>query len=303
MSRSAVPGLAVGRRGGRAVEARVSRGLWADALRRLVRNRPALLGLALVVVFVAAALMAPIVAPYGPYERAGGQLEAPSLAHPFGTDLLGRDVFSRVLYGAQISLQVGVIAVFLALLSGGLIGALAGGFGGWIDAALMRLTDVLLAIPGILLAIGIVAWLGRGMPQLMLAIAITYTPIFARLLRGSLLALREVDYVVAARSIGASPLRILTRHMLPNAVTPLIVQATLVLATAIIDIAGLGFLGLGPPDPRTPEWGTMLVDARRFLQTAPHIVFFVGGAIVVSAIGFNLLGDGLRESLDPRLKR
>lgn len=302
MSRSAVPSLAVGR-GGRAVEARVSRGLWADALRRLVRNRPALLGLALVVVFVVVALAAPVVAPYGPYERAGGQLDAPSLAHPFGTDLLGRDVFSRVLYGAQISLQVGVVAVLLALLSGGLIGALAGGFGGWVDAALMRLTDVLLAIPGILLAIGIVAWLGRGMPQLMLAIAVTYTPIFARLLRGSLLALREVDYVVAARSIGASPLRILTRHMLPNAVTPLIVQATLVLATAIIDIAGLGFLGLGPPDPRTPEWGTMLVDARRFLQTAPHIVFFVGGAIVVSAIGFNLLGDGLRESLDPRLKR
>ncbi len=291
------------RRGGPAVEARVSRGLWADALRRLVRNRPALVGLGLVALFVAAALAAPVVAPYGPYERAGGQLEPPGPSHLFGTDLLGRDVFSRVLFGAQISLQVGVVAVCLALLTGGLIGALAGGFGGWIDAALMRLTDVLLAIPGILLAIGIVAWLGRGMPQLMLAIAVTYTPIFARLLRGSLLALREVDYVVAARSIGASPLRVLTRHMLPNAVTPLIVQATLVLATAIIDIAGLGFLGLGPPDPRTPEWGTMLVDARRFLQTAPHIVFFVGGAIVVSAIGFNLLGDGLRESLDPRLKR
>ncbi|HWP63746.1 MAG TPA: ABC transporter permease [Candidatus Binatia bacterium] len=301
---SSAPSLSLGRRrGGRAVEARVSRGLWADALRRLVRNRPALVGLALVAVFVVAALAAPVVAPYGPYERAGGQLESPSPAHLFGTDLLGRDVFSRVLYGAQISLQVGVVAVLLALLTGGIIGALAGGFGGWVDAALMRLTDVLLAIPGILLAIGIVAWLGRGMPQLMLAIAVTYTPIFARLLRGSLLALREVDYVVAARSIGASPLRILTRHMLPNAVTPLIVQATLVLATAIIDIAGLGFLGLGPPDPRTPEWGTMLVDARRFLQTAPHIVFFVGGAIVVSAIGFNLLGDGLRESLDPRLKR
>ncbi len=302
MTRPAVPSLSFGRRD-RAVEARVSRGLWADALRRLVRNRPALVGLGLVAVFVAAALAAPALAPFGPYDRAGGQLEPPSAAHLFGTDLLGRDVFSRVLYGAQISLQVGVVAVLLALLSGGLIGALAGGFGGWVDAALMRLTDVLLAIPGILLAIGIVAWLGRGMPQLMLAIAVTYTPIFARLLRGSLLGLREVDYVLAARSIGASPLRILTRHMLPNAITPLIVQATLVLATAIIDIAGLGFLGLGPPDPRTPEWGTMLVDARRFLQTAPHIVFFVGGAIVVSAIGFNLLGDGLRESLDPRLRR
>jgi peptide/nickel transport system permease protein len=167
----------------------------------------------------------------------------------------------------------------------------------------MRTTDVFLSIPSILLAIGIVTALGRGMPQLTLAIAVSYAPTFARLLRGSLLALREADYVVAARTIGASRLRILVRHMLPNALTPLIVQATLVLATAIIDIAGLGFLGLGPTDPRTPEWGTMLVDARRSMQTAPHIVIFIGGAIVISAIGFNLLGDGLRESLDPKLKR
>jgi peptide/nickel transport system permease protein len=167
----------------------------------------------------------------------------------------------------------------------------------------MRATDVFLAIPGLLLAIGIVAWLGRGLPQLMLAIAITYAPIFARLLRGSLLALRESDYVMAGRSIGASEPRLLLRHMLPNALTPLIVQATLVLATAIIDIAGLGFLGLGPPDPRTPEWGTMLTDARRFLATAPWLVFFPGAAIVISAVGFNLFGDGLRESLDPRMKR
>lgn len=282
---------------------RASRGLWSDALRRLLRNRPAIVGLALVVLFILVALVAPAIAPFGPYERAGGRIEAPSPTHPFGTDLLGRDVFSRVLYGAQISLQVGVIAVLMALVSGGLMGALAGGFGGRVDSVLMRMTDVLLAIPGILLAIGIIAWLDRGMIQLMIAIAVTYTATFARLLRGSLLALREADYVIAARSIGGSQARILVRHMLPNALTPLIVQATLVLATAIIDIAGLGFLGLGPPDPRTPEWGTMLVDARRFLQTAPHIVFFVGGAIVVSAIGFNLLGDGLRESLDPRLKR
>jgi len=161
---------------------------------------------------------------------------------------------------------------------------------------------VLLAIPGILLAIGIVAWAGRGMVQLMFAIAITYAPVFARLLRGSLLALRESDYVLAARSVGGSEARVLLRHMLPNALTPLIVQATLILATAIIDIAGLGFLGLGPPDPRTAEWGTMLTDARRFLQVAPHLVFFPGLAIVISAIGFNLLGDGLRESLDPRMK-
>ena len=290
--------------GARPTEARVSRGLWSDAFSRLLRNRPALVGLVCIAIFIGVAALAPVIAPYGPYEqRVGKSLEAPSLAHLFGTDLLGRDMFSRVVYGAQISLQVGVIAVIMALVGGLAIGALAGGLGGKVDAVLMRTTDVLLAIPGILLAIGIIAWLDRGMIQLMLAIAVTYVPIFARLLRGSILALRESDFVIAASAVGASRLRLLARHMLPNALTPLIVQATLILATAIIDIAGLGFLGLGPPDPRTPEWGTMLVDARRFLQTAPHIVFFVGGAIVVSAIGFNLLGDGLRESLDPRLKR
>ncbi len=287
-----------------AVPARASRGLWGDAARRLVRNKPAMLGLAFVILFILAAVLAPVIAPYGPLEgELANRLQPPSAEHLMGTDLQGRDQFSRILYGAQVSLLVGVVAVVMALAMGGLIGALAGGIGGRADAVLMRSTDVLLAIPGILLAIGVVAWLGRGMVQLMLAIAITYAPIFARLLRGSLLALRESDYVMAATSIGATRSRVLMRHMMPNALTPLIVQATLVLATAIIDIAGLGFLGLGPPDPRTPEWGTMLTDARRFLQTAPWLVFFPGLAIVISAIGFNLLGDGLRESLDPRLRR
>ncbi len=287
-----------------AVPARASRGLWGDAARRLVRNKPAMLGLAFVILFILAAVLAPVIAPYGPLEgELANRLQPPSPEHLMGTDLQGRDQFSRILYGAQVSLLVGVVAVAMALAMGGLIGALAGGIGGRADAILMRSTDVLLAIPGILLAIGVVAWLNRGMVQLMLAIAITYAPIFARLLRGSLLALRESDYVMAATSIGATRSRVLMRHMMPNALTPLIVQATLVLATAIIDIAGLGFLGLGPPDPRTPEWGTMLTDARRFLQTAPWLVFFPGLAIVISAIGFNLLGDGLRESLDPRLRR
>lgn len=287
-----------------AVEGRVSHGLWSDALRRLRRNGPAMVGLVCIAIFVGAAILAPVIAPYGPLEGTlAERLQPPSLEHLMGTDLQGRDQFSRILYGAQISLQVGVVSVVMALIMGVLIGALAGGIGGKVDAVLMRSTDVLLAIPGILLAIGIIAWLDRGMPQLMLAIAVTYAPIFARLLRGSLLALRESDYVIAARSVGASSGRVLVRHMMPNALTPLIVQATLVLATAIIDIAGLGFLGLGPADPRTPEWGTMLTDSRRFLQQAPFLVFFPGAAIVISAIGFNLLGDGLRESLDPRMKR
>lgn len=283
---------------------RASHGLWSDAFRRLLRNKPAMVGLVCIVIFVGAALLAPVIAPYGPLEGTlADRLKPPSAAHLMGTDLQGRDVLSRILYGAQISLQVGVVSVIMALVMGVVVGALAGGIGGKVDAVLMRATDVLLAIPGILLAIGIVAWLDRGMTQLMLAIAVTYAPIFARLLRGSLLALRESDYVIAARSVGATSTRLLLRHMLPNALTPLIVQATLILATAIIDIAGLGFLGLGPPDPRTPEWGTMLTDARKFLQQAPFLVFFPGAAIVISAIGFNLLGDGLRESLDPRMKR
>ncbi len=284
--------------------ARASRGLWRDALRRLLRNGPALAGLFFISLFVGAAILAPVLAPYDPLAgELSGRLQPPNAAHLMGTDLQGRDEWTRILYGARVSLQVGVISVLMAVVMGGLLGSAAGALGGRVDNVLMRIVDVLLAIPGILLAIGIVAWLDRGLPQIMLAVAVTNSPIFARILRGSLLANREMDYVVAARSIGASRLRILTRHLLPNSLTALIVAATLALATAIIDVAGLGFLGLGPPDPRTPEWGTMLTDATKFLRQAPYLIFFPGAAIVVSAIGFNLLGDGLRESLDPRLKK
>jgi peptide/nickel transport system permease protein len=283
---------------------RASRGLWGDAFRRLLRNRPAILGMVFIAVFVVGALLAPVIAPYDP---AVGTLalskQGPTLAHIMGTDLLGRDEFSRVLYGARVSLVVGVIAVFFGLVIGVTAGAIAGGVGGRVDTVLMRTTDVLLAVPGILLAIGIVAWLGQGQLQIMLAVGVSYAPIFARLLRGSLLALREADFVTAARAEGATPARILLRHLMPNALTPLIVQATLAMATAIIDVAGLGFLGLGPGDPRVAEWGEMLTDSARFLQNAPYLIFFPGAAIVISAIGFNLLGDGLREAIDPRLKR
>ena len=285
--------------------ARVSRGLWHDALRRLVRNRPAIVGMVCIAIFVFGAILAPIIAPYPPNVpgQLGNAMHGPSLIHIMGTDTQGNDEFSRILYGARISLTVGVVAVFFGLIGGTTVGAIAGGAGGIVDGILMRVIDVLLAVPGILLAIGIVAWLGHGEIQIMLAVGISYSPMFARLLRGSLLALRESDYVIAARSMGASPVRILVRHMLPNALTPLIVQATLAAATAIIDVAGLGFLGLGPGDPRIAEWGEMLTDSSRFLQSAPYLIFFPGAAIVISAIGFNLLGDGLREALDPRLKR
>jgi peptide/nickel transport system permease protein len=283
---------------------RASRGLWGDAIRRLFRNRPALFGLGIIVLFIVLAILAPVIAPFDSLERDAGQVfKPPSAEHLMGTDRQSRDVFSRILFGAQISLFIGVVSVLMGLAMGGTIGAIAGAFGGRIDAVLMRMVDVLLAIPGILLAIGIVVWLDRGLIQIMFAVAATNAPIFARILRGSMLALREADYVMAARSIGAPTGRILLRHMLPNALTPIIVTSTLALATAIIDVAGLGFLGLGPADPRTAEWGTMLTGATSFYRQAPWIIFFTGAAISLSAIGFNLLGDGLRESLDPRLKR
>jgi peptide/nickel transport system permease protein len=283
---------------------RASRGLWGDALRRLVRNRPAVLGLVFIAVFVLSAILAPVIAPYGPLEGGLAQrLQPPSREHLMGTDAQGRDEYSRVLFGAQVSLVAGVASVVMGVFIGGSIGAFAGGVGGKLDSVLMRFVDAMLAVPGILLAIGIVAFLGRGLPQIMFAVAIVNVPIFARILRGSLLSLRESDYVMASRSIGASGSRLLFRHLLPNSLSPLIVAATLALATAIIDVAGLGFLGLGPPDPRTPEWGTMLTDATKFIRQAPWLLWFPGAAIVISAIGFNLLGDGLRESLDPRMRR
>jgi len=285
-------------------EARASRGLWGDALVRLRRNKPAIAGMVCITIFVFVAITAPWLAPFDPNKGGLGKtFEAPSSVHLAGLDKLGRDELSRVIFGARISLFVGIISVTVGLLLGGVIGALAGGIGGKVDMVLMRIVDVMLAIPGILLAIGIVAWLGQGLVQIMLAVAVTNAPIFARILRGSLLALRDAEFVTVARSMGADGRRLLLRHMLPNALTALIVAATLALATAIIDVAGLGFLGLGPPDPRTAEWGTMLTDSTEALRRAPHLIFAPGIAIVLSAIGFNLLGDGLRESLDPRLKR
>jgi peptide/nickel transport system permease protein len=288
----------------RPVAERASRGLWRDAIYRLFRNRPALVGLFLIAIFVFAAVFAPVIAPYDPLAGKLSRLpQPPGPGHLMGTDLQGRDEFSRILYGARVSLYVAIVSVIIGVTMGGVIGALAGALGGRVDAVLMRIVDVLLAIPGILLAIGIVAWLDRGLFQIMLAVGATNAPIFARLLRGSMLNLRESDFVTVARSMGASGPRLMLRHMLPNALTPVIVAATLALATAVIDVAGLGFLGLGPPDPRTAEWGTMLTDATKFLRQAPFLILFPGVAITITAIGFNLLGDGLRESLDPRLKR
>jgi ABC-type dipeptide/oligopeptide/nickel transport system permease subunit len=282
-------------------------GLWREAWQRLRRNPGAIAGFTLVGVFVLVAFFAPLIAPYDPRAQDLGLLEGgccpgPSREHLFGVDDLGRDEFSRVVYGARYSLLIGVVSVAVGLSFGLVIGAIAGYAGGIVDSVLMRLMDIMLSIPGLLLAIGIVAALGQGLPQIMVAVGATQIPIFARLLRGSILAQRENDFVLAARSVGVPRRTILASHILPNAISPVIVQGTLALATAIIDVAGLGFLGLGPQDPSTPEWGTMLTDTTRYLQTAPHLAMIPGFAIVLSVLGFNLIGDGLREALDPKLR-
>jgi peptide/nickel transport system permease protein len=279
-------------------------GLWTDAARRMRRNPSAILGLGVIGFVVLMAIFAPFLAPYDPTR--GNLAESylpPSADHWFGTNVQGQDVLSRIIYGARLTLGVAILSVTIGLIIGGTLGAMAGFFRGWIDSVIMRGVDIMLAIPGLLFAIAVVTFLGRGVVQMAVAIAILNVPIFARLLRASLLSLREAEYVVAARSVGVRTPTLVTRHMLPNAIGPLIVQATLALATAVVDAAALGFLGLGPPDPRTPEWGTMLSDTYRYLNDAPFLAFFPGIAIVISVLGFNLLGDGLRESLDPKLRR
>ncbi len=286
-------------------------GLWSEAWRRLRSNPGAITGFVLVAIFFFVAIFAPLVAPESPTgagvdnllnRRGSSCCPGPSTAHWFGLDEQGRDVFSRVVFGARYSLLIGIVSVAVGLSAGLVLGAIAGYIGGWVDSVIMRLTDIMLSIPGLLLAIGIVAALGQGIIQIMIAVGVTQIPIFARLLRGSILATREADYVLAARSVGVPRRTILASHILPNAISPVIVQGTLALATAIIDVAGLGFLGLGPPDPSTPEWGTMLTATTRYLQNAPHLALIPGAAIVVSVLGFNLIGDGLREALDPRFR-
>ena len=282
-------------------------GLWSEAWQRLRRNRGAIVGFVLVGTFVLVAVFAPWLAPYGPREQnlslvREGCCPGPSADYWFGVDALGRDEFSRILYGARYSLLIGVVSVAVGLTFGMILGAIAGFFGGIVDSVIMRLMDIMLAIPGFLLAIGIVAMLGPGIWQIMIAVGVVNIPVFARLLRGAVLSQRENDFVLAARSVGVPRRTILGSHILPNSISPLIVQGTLALATAIIDVAGLGFLGLGPQDPATPEWGTMLTGTIRYLQTAPHLAIIPGIAIVLAVLGFNLIGDGLREALDPKLR-
>jgi peptide/nickel transport system permease protein len=281
--------------------------LTRDAWIRLRRNPGAIVGALIVGGFVLVALFAPLLAPSDPREvnlLAVGLrcCPGPSHAHLLGVDPLGRDELSRIIFGARFSLLVGVVAVSIGLLVGVSLGSLAGYAGGLVEAVIMRLMDVMLSVPGLLFAIGIVAALGQSLTSVMIAIGVVNIPIFARLLRGSVLAQKENDFVLAARSVGVPARSILFSHILPNAVAPLIVQATLALATAIIDVAALGFLGLGSQDPGRAEWGSMLANTDRYLQSAPFLAIVPGVAIVISVLGFNLIGDGLREALDPKLR-
>ncbi len=271
-------------------------------LMQLVRNRLALVGMLITAMVVVTALLAPLLAPYDPFQlNVTERLQGPSRAHWMGTDHLGRDIFSRVVFGARISLEVGVVAVALGTVVGLIAGAAAGYIGGRTDTIIMSLMDAIYAFPAVLLALVLVAVFKPSLVTVMTAIAIVRIPIFARTVRGSVLAEREQEYIQAARALGQREWVILSRHILPNILAPLIVVTTTYFATAIVVEASLSFLGLGVPPPAA-SWGVMLNDGRRFMEATPHVVIFPGMAISLTVLGFNLLGDGLRDVLDPRLK-
>ena len=270
-------------------------------LQRLRRNRGALTGLVILTVIVLASAFAPLLTPFDPSAiTPQDRWLAPSPQHPFGTDNFGRDIFARVLHGGRVSLPMGLIAVVIAIALGLMGGLLAGYYGGWVDGIIMRCVDVMLAFPGLLLALVIIATLGPGLVTAMIAIGIASVPTFIRVVRAGVLSAREKEFVDAARALGVPDGHILVRHLLPNIVSPVIVLATLGVASAIISGAALSFLGLGAKPP-TPEWGAMLSESRSYLRVAPWTTTFPGLAIVVTALAINLIGDGLRDALDPRM--
>ena len=282
-------------------EVRRSRGLLRDSWSRLLSGWNGRVGLVLILMIIAIGLLTPVVNPYN--ARTDSNLaearRAPSIEHPFGTDRLGRDVFQRIMHGTRISLLIGFVVVFVSGAIGTTLGLLAGYFGGWVDTVIMRLMDILLAFPAILLAIAIVAVRGAGLTNTILAVAVVGVPGYARVVRSMVLSLRERDYVDAARMVGVSNAGIMFNHILPNSLTPIIVQMTLGVGGAIVFAAALGFLGLGVQPP-TPEWGAMIADGLPLLNQSPNLVFFPGMAIMVTVLAFNLFGDGLRDALDPQ---
>jgi peptide/nickel transport system permease protein len=275
-------------------------GPWQRAWRRLRRRHAALLGLAIVIGFVVLALCAPWIAPFDPIATSWSAIrKAPSAEHWFGTDEIGRDVLSRVIWGTRASLLAGIVSVSISLLIGVPIGLAAGFLGGWVDMVVSRITDAFLACPFLILAIALAAFLGPSLTNAMVAIGVSAAPIFVRLTRGQVLSVKVEDYVEAARAVGNPPLRIALRHILPNITAPLMVQATLAIAAAVIAEASLSFLGLGQQPP-APSWGSMLNTAKNFVDNAPWMAIWPGASIFLLVLSFNLLGDGLRDALDPR---
>ncbi|ABO50962.1 binding-protein-dependent transport systems inner membrane component [Desulforamulus reducens MI-1] len=275
----------------------------ADFWHRLRKNKLAMVSLIFLLTLTFVAIFAPFVAPYDPYlSEMPKALHGPSAQHWLGNDELGRDILSRIIYGAGVSLRVGLIAVCIALSVGMVVGSAAGYYGGRLDNIIMRFMDIMLAFPSILLAIALMAVLGRGVENAIIAIGIVSIPEYARIIRGSVLSVKENEYVQAARAIGNNDFQIIFKHIMPNVMAPVIVRATLGISTAILETSALGFLGLGVAPPFA-EWGTMLGSGRGYMYNAPHLVFFPGIAITLTVMAFNLLGDGLRDALDPRLRR
>ncbi|MBP2626182.1 MAG: transporter permease [Firmicutes bacterium] len=281
---------------------KAKRGKLFEIWRRFKRNRLAVAGLIIIVVLILTAIFADFIAPY-PYDQQNLQetFQSPSAKHLFGTDDFGRDTFSRIVYGSRISLEVGFVAVSISVIIGGTLGALAGYYGGKVDHFIMRGIDILLSIPQILLAIAIVAALGPGLFNLMVAVGIASIPQYARIVQASVLSIRGQEFVEAAKAVGSSDFRIIFKHIIPNAIAPVIVQVTLGIAVAILSAAGLSFIGLGIQPP-IPEWGAMLSSGRSYIRTYWFMTVFPGLAIMITIFGLNLLGDGLRDALDPRLK-
>ncbi|MGD9677503.1 MAG: ABC transporter permease [Vulcanibacillus sp.] len=277
---------------------------WKDGFYRLKKQKLAMVGGGIILFFVIIAIIAPLLTPYTYEEVILKDRFLPPLTegHLFGTDDLGRDLFTRILYGARISLRVGVMAVSGSIIIGTFFGLLAGFYGKWVDMLVSRVFDIMLAFPSILLAITIVTIMGRSLTNALIAITIVNIPTYGRLVRAKVLSLKEEEYIFAARAIGMKNGRIISHHLLPNSITPIIVQGTLGVATAIIETAALGFLGLGAVPP-TPEWGTMLADSKDYIQLAPWTVVIPGIAIMLVVLGFNLFGDGLRDALDPKMDK
>ncbi|MHA6260293.1 nickel transporter permease [Sporosarcina sp. CAU 1771] len=277
-------------------------GPWREAWNGFKKSKIAVVGAVIVLFFVLLALFGPLIAPEGINDQElSDRLLPPSSEYWFGTDDLGRDIFSRIIHGARISLWVGFFAVIGSSVVGSLLGIIAGYYGRWVDAIISRIFDIMLAFPSILLAIAVVSVLGPSLRNALIAIAIINIPNFGRLIRSKVLSIKEDEYITAAKGIGMKDARILFSHILPNSMAPVIVQGTLAVATAILEAAALGFLGLGAQAP-DPEWGKMLADARKYLQSAPWTMIFPGLAIMLTVLGFNLMGDGLRDALDPKMK-